>query len=50
MEQDTYILGINTGHDAGIALIKNSEFIEIINEERFSKQKSHMGFPYLCLS
>lgn len=44
------ILGVNTGHDAGIALIRDGIFVEIISEERFSKIKSHQGFPSLCVA
>ena len=41
-----YILGINTGHDSGAALINDNEIIAAINEERLSRIKMHHGFPY----
>lgn len=45
-----YILGVNFGHDATIALMKDGEIIEALTEERFSRQKKHIGFPHMALS
>lgn len=44
------ILGVNTGHDAGIALIRDGVFVELISEERFSRIKGHQGFPISCVA
>mgnify|MGYP000564633303 CR=1 FL=1 len=40
------ILGIWDGHDAGTALIEGNEIKFAINEERLSRKKLHIGFPY----
>ncbi|MEN9920190.1 MAG: hypothetical protein RL538_83 [Candidatus Parcubacteria bacterium] len=45
-----YILGVNVGHDAGVALLCDDLLIEAINEERFSRQKGHRGIPYLSVN
>lgn len=42
------ILGINIGHDSGVALIDNGK-ITAVNEERLSRIKMHHGFPYLSI-
>ena len=41
-----YILGIWDGHDAGAALIEDKEVIYAANEERFTKRKLEIKFPY----
>ena len=43
------VLGIHDGKDAGVCLLANGEPIYAANEERFSRQKLHFGFPYLSL-
>jgi carbamoyltransferase len=43
------VLGIHDGKDAGVALIKDGELLYAANEERFSRNKLHFGFPYLSL-
>ncbi len=43
------ILGINDGHDCGIALINNGRIEFAINEERISRIKMDWGFPELSL-
>lgn len=48
-KKDEYILGVNVGHDSGVALVHNSVYIEVISEERFSRQKGHLGFPHKSL-
>jgi len=40
-----YVLGIWDGHDAGAALIKDSNIIAAVNEERYTKRKLDVGFP-----
>lgn len=49
LRKDNYVLGINVGHDSGVALVRGGIFIEIISEERFSRQKGHLGFPHRSL-
>jgi len=44
------ILGINTGHDSGAALISRGKIIAAVNEERLSRQKMHHGFPFLAIN
>ncbi|BCS91233.1 MAG: carbamoyltransferase [Candidatus Micrarchaeota archaeon] len=40
------ILGIHDCHDAGAALIDNGKIVAAVNEERFTKRKNDVGFPY----
>ncbi len=42
-------LGINTGHDSGVSLISDDEVVVAENEERYSRVKNHVGFPFLSL-
>ncbi len=41
-----YILGLWDGHDAGAALLEDNKIVFAANEERFSKKKLDMWFPY----
>ncbi|MGC8479437.1 MAG: carbamoyltransferase C-terminal domain-containing protein [Candidatus Micrarchaeia archaeon] len=41
-----YILGIWDGHDSGAALIKDNKILYAANEERFTKRKLEIKFPY----
>jgi carbamoyltransferase len=41
-----YILGIWDGHDSGAALLNEREIIYAANEERFTKRKLEIEFPY----
>lgn len=49
-----YILGLTTMGDAAATLIHDGEVIAAVEEERFSRTKHHIGFPYqaidYCLS
>ena len=45
MKEDIYILSINDGHDASIALVKNGEVIFAIEEERLRNIKHYSGVP-----
>ncbi len=45
-----FVLGINDGHDAGVALLKDGQVLFASNEERFSRKKMHSGFPHLSLA
>ena len=47
--KNNYVLGVNVGHDSGVALVCGGIFVEIIGEERFSRQKGHLGFPHKSL-
>ena len=40
------MLGIWDGHDAGAAVLQDNEIKAAINEERISRRKSEIGFPY----
>jgi len=40
------ILGVWDGHDSGAALIEDNEIKFAINEERLTRKKLHIGFPY----
>ncbi len=41
-----YILGIWDGHDSGAAIIKDGEILVAINEERLTRRKLEIKFPY----
>ena len=43
------IIGLNIGHDAGISIIDGQKVLFAANEERFSRVKNHVGFPFLAL-
>ena len=45
-----YILGISEiDNDSGVTLLKDSEVVCAINEERLSRIKRHQGFPHLSV-
>ena len=41
------VLGITNHKDAGAALVVDGRIVHAANEERFSRTKLHLGFPYL---
>ncbi|MDE1869640.1 MAG: hypothetical protein KGH71_01480, partial [Candidatus Micrarchaeota archaeon] len=41
-----YVLGLWDGHDSGAALLKDNQIIYASNEERFTKRKLEVKFPY----
>ncbi len=41
-----YVLGIWDGHDSGAALVNEGEVVYAANEERFTKRKLEINFPY----
>ena len=41
-----YILGVWDGHDSGAALLEDNKVIFAANEERFTKRKLEIKFPY----
>ncbi|MGC8568218.1 MAG: carbamoyltransferase C-terminal domain-containing protein [Candidatus Micrarchaeia archaeon] len=43
------ILGINDSHDAGASLVSKASIKVAVNEERFTKNKNEVGFPYNSL-
>ncbi|MDE1868404.1 MAG: hypothetical protein KGH60_00325 [Candidatus Micrarchaeota archaeon] len=45
-----YTLGIWDGHDAGAALISDDRIIFAANEERFTKRKLEINFPFNSIS
>ncbi|MDE1871067.1 MAG: hypothetical protein KGI06_02395 [Candidatus Micrarchaeota archaeon] len=45
-----YVLGIWDGHDAGAALVGDKRIIYAANEERFTKRKLEVNFPYNAIN
>ena len=43
------VLGIHDGEEAGVALVIDGRVVFAANEERYSRQKMHFGFPFLAL-
>ena len=41
-----YVLGVWDGHDAGAALIDDDKIVYAANEERFTRRKLEMKFPF----
>ena len=44
-----YKLGLHIGHNASCALMKDGEIVYVGQEERFTRIKNIMGFPYKAL-
>lgn len=44
-DEESYVLGIWDGHDAGAALLRGNHVVFAINEERLSRRKLEVGFP-----
>lgn len=44
-----YILGLTTLGDSAAALIKDGKLVAAAEEERFSRKKHHLGFPYKAI-
>ena len=40
-----YILGLHNDEDSGVCLLKNGKIIDVINEERLTRNKLQGGFP-----
>ncbi len=40
------VLGITDSHDAGAALLASGRVLSAVSEERFTKRKNEVGFPY----
>src|SRR3989337_2657062 len=45
MAKDVITLGINDGHNAGAALVRNGEVVAAIQEERLVNKKNYSGVP-----
>ena len=45
-----YILGIWDGHDSGAALLEDGKILFASNEERYTKRKLEIKFPYNSIS
>ncbi|MEM0086934.1 MAG: carbamoyltransferase C-terminal domain-containing protein [Candidatus Micrarchaeaceae archaeon] len=41
-----YVLGVWDGHDSGAALLEDNKIVFAANEERFTKRKLEVDFPY----
>ena len=50
MKNKNIILGISTSHDSGASLIINNELVYAVSEERLSRKKMHIGFPFKSIS
>jgi len=44
------ILGISEEHDAGAAIVQDGALVAAVNEERLSRRKYHVGFPFRSLA
>ncbi|NYZ78555.1 hypothetical protein H0N99_00230 [Candidatus Micrarchaeota archaeon] len=45
-----YVLGLWDGHDAGAALLEDNRIVYAANEERFTKRKLEVKFPYNAIA
>jgi carbamoyltransferase len=45
VKRDVIVLGINDGHDAGAALVKNGQVVAAVHEERLNNIKHFTGVP-----
>src|SRR5919108_3184769 len=45
VRRNIIVLGINDGHDAGAALVKNGEVLAAVQEERLNNIKHFAGIP-----
>ncbi|MGC8669595.1 MAG: carbamoyltransferase C-terminal domain-containing protein [Candidatus Micrarchaeia archaeon] len=45
-----YVLGVWDGHDAGAALIEDDKIVYAANEERFTKRKLEVKFPFNAIN
>ncbi|CAN2040553.1 carbamoyltransferase [Candidatus Magnetomoraceae bacterium gMMP-15] len=46
IQTDNFVLGLWDGHDAGASLFREDQIIFAINEERLSRRKLDVGFPF----
>lgn len=47
--KDNLILAISVGHNSSAALMRNGEIVTAALEERFCRQKNHVGCPKLAI-
>ena len=45
-----YIVGLTTMGESAAAILRDGEIVACAEEERFSRQKHHIGFPYRALA
>jgi carbamoyltransferase len=45
-----YILGLHNDEDSGVALLKDGQILDVVNEERLNRTKLFQGFPELALA
>ena len=45
-----YILGVWDGHDSGAALVRDGKIIFASNEERYTRRKLEVRFPYNAIN
>jgi predicted NodU family carbamoyl transferase len=43
------ILGLHDGKDSGVCLLADGRIVFAANEERYTRQKLHYGFPFQAL-
>ena len=46
---DFFVLGIYDGHNTGACLLKNGRITYAISEERLTRTKNDVGFPYKAI-
>jgi carbamoyltransferase len=46
MKEYTYILGVHDGHNCGASLALNGKIISSVSEERLTRKKNEVGYPY----
>ena len=46
MKECTYILGVHDGHNCGASLALNGKIISSVSEERLTRKKNEVGYPY----
>ena len=49
-KKNIIVLGINDGHDAGAALVKNGQVVAAVHEERLNNIKGFQGTPVKAIS
>ena len=50
MKESRYLLSVHRGHNASCAVMKNGKIIMACEEERFSRVKNDIGYPFHSLS
>ena len=47
--EDTLTIGIHDGHNCGASLAVNGKIVLSFSEERFTRKKNQVGFPFLSI-